>query len=203
MKPKLFHKQKQSTAISAKMQQISRLLLTTQNRSPYAFPAFAKSKAERQNSKEHMANSSTPLNRAFFVRCSRTPKERYFMACSPMVACSGKGSALCCVPYVAVSDPVARYRPITVRSEAIAPINQHMELSAMKQFAYSFLCVNRNADPHTYQEEVIRIIADSEENARFQLTADYRLALSRPIAKVLHKPTACSAQTQVQGGIYA
>ena len=71
----------------------------------------------------------------------------------------------------------------------------------MKQFAYSFLCVNRNAD--TYQEEVIRIIADSEQNVRFQLTADYRLALSRPIAKVLHKPTACSAQTQVQGGIYA
>lgn len=199
----LFQNRKQSTAIYAKMQQISRLLLTTPNRSPYAFHAFAKSKAEPRNSNRHMANNSTPLTRAFFIRCSRTPKERYFVVCSSMVACSGKGSALCCVPYVAVFEPVARYRPITLESEAIAPINLHMELSAMKQFAYSFLCVNRNADPHTYQEEVIRIIADSEENARFQLTADYRLALSRPIAKVLHKPTACTAQTQAQGGIYA
>lgn len=201
MKSKLFHKQKQSTAISAKMQQISRLLLTTQNRSPYAFPAFAKSEAECGNSNYQTANSSTPLTRAFFVRCSRTSKERYFIACSSMVACSGQGLTLDCTPFDAVFHPVARYRPTLWKMLAIAPINFQTELSAMKQFAYSFLCVNRNAD--TYQEEVIRIIADSEQNARFQLTADYRLALSRPIAKVLHKPTACSAQTQVQGGIYA
>lgn len=203
MKSKLFHKQKQSTAISAKMQQISRLLLTIQNRSPYSDLVLAKSRTfGRDNSNNrYTANSSTPLTRAFFVRCTRTPKERYILACSSMVACSGKGFALCCIPCIAVCHPVARYRPITVTSEAIAPINFYTELSAMKQFAYSFLCVNRNAD--TYQEEVIRIIADSEQNARFQLTADYRLALSRPIAKVLHKPTACSAQTQVQGGIYA
>lgn len=200
MKPKLFHKQKQSTAISAKMQQISRLLLTTQNRSPYACLAFAKSEAECGNSKKHTANNSTPLTRAFFIRCSRTPKERCFVACSSMVACSGQGLALDCVPYVVVFHPVARYRPTLWKMLAIAPFNLHTELSAMKQFAYSFLCVNRNADPHTYQEEVIRIIADSEENARFQLTADWRMVLPHAISRIALKPTACTAQTQVQGG---
>lgn len=185
---------------NAKIQKLFEKLLTTPNRSPYSVPAFAKSKAfGRDNSKNrHTANNSTPLTRAFFVRSLRIPKERPPVACSSMVACSGKGFALCCVPYVAVCHPVARYRPLTVTSEAIAPFNFHTELSAMKQFAYSFLCVNRTAD--TYQEEVIRIVADSEQNARFQLCADYRLALSHPIARIALNPTPC---TQANGGIYA
>ena len=199
----LFQNRKQSSSISAKMQQISRLLLTTPNRSPYAFHAFAKSKAERDNSNLYKANSSTPLIRAFFVRSTSTPKERYFVVCSSMVACSGQGFALGCFPCIAVCHPVTSYRPITVTSEAIALINQIQGLSAMKQFAYLFLCVNRNADPHTYQEEVIRIIADSEENARFQLTADWRMVLPHAISRIALKPTACTAQTQAQGGIYA
>lgn len=217
MKPNLlFQKRKQSTPISAKMQQISRLLLTNPNRSPYAFPAFAKSKAGRGNPNKHQANDSTPLTRAFFVRSSSTPKERYIVACSSMVACSGQGLALGCTPDVAVFHPVASYRPLTVESEAIALINQHQELSAMKQFAYFFLCVNRNAD--IYQEEIIRIIADSEQNARFQLHADYRLVLDRPIKKIAQKQpplqgqhfadfpqnlTPCNHHNRTQGGVYA
>lgn len=194
-----FQKQKQSTAISAKMQEILRLLLTAQKHSPYAIHAFAKSEAERQNSNRHQANNSTPLTRAFFIRCTRTPKENALSVLLSMVACSGKGFALCCTPDVAVSDPVARYRQITVRSEAIAPKNQHQELSAMKPlFAYTYACVLRNTD--TYTTQTVRILANSETEARLQLTADYRLELDRPIAKVRLNPTACN---QAQGGIYA
>ncbi|MFW9328821.1 ash family protein [Glaesserella parasuis] len=172
--------------------------MTSKNNSPYAIHVFAKSEAERQNSNRHMANNSTPLTRAFFIRCTRTPKENALSVLLSMVACSGKGFALCCVPYVAVSDPVARYRPITVRSEAIAPINLHMELSAMKRFAFTYVCVLRNTD--TYTTQTVRLIANSETEARLQLPADYRLELDRPIAKIRLNPTACD---QTKGGIYA
>lgn len=195
---RLFQNKKQSNQISAKMQEISRLLLTSKNNSPYAIHAFAKSEAERQNSNRHQANNSTPLTRAFFIRCTRTPKENALSVLLSMVACSGKGFALCCTPDVAVSDPVARYRPITVRSEAIAPINLHMELSAMKRFAFTYVCVLRNTD--TYTTQTVRLIANSETEARLQLPADYRLELDRPIAKIRLNPTACD---QTKGGVYA
>ncbi|MWQ14898.1 hypothetical protein GHJ01_07840 [Glaesserella parasuis] len=180
------------------MQEISGLLLTTQKHSPYAIHAFAKSEAEPRNSNRHMANNSTPLTRAFFIRCTRTPKENALSVLLSMVACSGKGFALCCVPYVAVFEPVARYRPISLETEAIAPINLHMELSAMKRFAFTYVCVLRNTD--TYTTQTVRLIANSETEARLQLPADYRLELDRPIAKIRLNPTACD---QTKGGIYA
>ncbi|MDG6231370.1 ash family protein [Glaesserella parasuis] len=194
----LFQNEKQSNQISAKMQEISGLLLTTQKHSPYAIHAFAKSEAEPRNSNRHMANNSTPLTRAFFIRCTRTPKENALSVLLSMVACSGKGFALCCVPYVAVFEPVARYRPISLETEAIAPINLHMELSAMKRFAFTYVCVLRNTD--TYTTQTVRLIANSETEARLQLPADYRLELDRPIAKIRLNPTACD---QTKGGIYA
>ncbi|MDP0383989.1 ash family protein [Glaesserella parasuis] len=193
-----FQKQKQSTAISAKMQEISRLLLTSKNNSPYAIHAFAKSEAERGNSNLLSANNSTPLTRAFFIRCTRTPKENALSVLLSMVACSGQGLTLGCLPIVAVFHPVTRYRPITVESEAIAPINQLSELSAMKRFAFTYVCVLRNTD--TYTTQTVRLIANSETEARLQLPADYRLELDRPIAKIRLNPTACD---QTKGGIYA
>ncbi|MGX3020490.1 host cell division inhibitor Icd-like protein [Ursidibacter sp. B-7004-1] len=197
----LFRKQKQSTPFFAKMQQISRLLLTTRNNSPYACHAFAKSRAECGNSNRYTANNSTPSTRAFFIRCSRTPKERYILACSSMVACSGQGLALDCVPCIAVFHPVTRYRPTLWKMLAIAPINFYTELSAMKPlFAYTFSCVLRNTD--TYTPQTVRVIAHSETDARLQLTADYRLELNRPVAKVRLNPTAYTTQA-TQGGVYA
>lgn len=127
----LFPNQKQYSLNSAILQKNFTLLLTTFNRSPYANHAFAKSKAECGSSNSLAANSSTPLTRAFFVRSSRTPKERLKMACSSMVACSGQGFALDCLPLVTAFHPVARYHPITVESEVIALKNQLTELSAM------------------------------------------------------------------------
>ncbi|WP_373778174.1 ash family protein [Glaesserella sp.] len=182
-----FQKQKQSTAISAKMQEILRLLLTTQKHSPYAIHAFAKSEAEPRNSNLLSANNSTPLTRAFFIRCTRTPKENALSVLLSMVACSGKGSALCCLPIVAVFEPVARYRPISLETEAIAPTNQLSELSAM---IYKFLLLGKN-------RLTIRIRANSEAEAR------QRLQLSNNalcIARFNDNLTACN---QVKGGIYA
>lgn len=69
----------------------------------------------------------------------------------------------------------------------------------MNAFAYSFLCAIRTPETDTYQETIVRIIADSEVNVRLQLSADYRLVLPRPVAKIRQKSTACT----VQGGIYA
>lgn len=63
---------------------------------------------------------------------------------------------------------------------------------------YKFLCLNRTK--HTYNQETLYIQADSEEQARLQLSADYRLLLDRPIAKFRANQTACH---QVNGGIYA
>lgn len=165
----------------------------------YPLPTVAKSTAGRENPVfSRMAKNSTP-QACFFIRSTCTPKERRLLACSSMVACSGQGIALGCLPFLAVFSPRYTLSPYTVRSVAdSSPKFSRVELLAMKLFAYSFLCVNRCAD--TYQEEVVRIIADSEQNARFQLTADYRLALSSPIAKIRLNPTAC---TQAQGGIYA
>ncbi|HGO5816375.1 TPA: ash family protein [Mannheimia haemolytica] len=191
--------QKQYTPFSAIMQKNLMDLLTKSARSPYANSASAKSEAECGSSNTLAANSSTPLTRAFFVRSSRTPKERQNKACSAMVACSGQGFALDCLPLVTAFHPVTRYHQITVESEVIA-LNQLLtELSKMKAFAYSFLCAIRTPETDTYQETVVRIIANSEVNARLQLTADYRLLLPRPVAKIRLNSTACT----VKGGIYA
>lgn len=47
---------------------------------------------------------------------------------------------------------------------------------------------------------LVRLIANSETEARLQLPADYRLELDRPIAKIRLNPTACD---QTKGGVYA
>lgn len=143
----------------------------------------------RNSNNLHKANNSTPifLIRAFFVCCSSTPKKRYNIAVFSMVACSGKGLALCCVPCVAVFEPVASYRPISLETEAIVLFNLSQGLSAM---IYKFLLLGKN-------RLTIRIRANSEAEAR------QRLQLSNNalcIARFNDNLTACN---QVKGGIYA
>ncbi len=79
----------------------------------YPDNVVAKSITEPENSNDlSVANTSTPFYyRAFFVRSIRTPKENALSVVLSMVACNGKGIALCCVPLIAVSQPVTRYRP--------------------------------------------------------------------------------------------
>ncbi|OOF79102.1 hypothetical protein BKG96_03300 [Rodentibacter caecimuris] len=103
----------------------------------YDFPASKKKlKVEPRNSNNKtLANSSTP-NRAFFVRSTRTPKENNerknaLVKFLSMVACSGKGIALCCVPKFAVFEPVTRYRPKPRNFQAVAFNKLTLELSAM------------------------------------------------------------------------
>ncbi|MDP8161950.1 host cell division inhibitor Icd-like protein [Pasteurella skyensis] len=144
-----------------------------ENQKDYIISVVAKSTTEPENSNIPTANSSTPFNRAFFVRSIRTPKENNYLNLViiflSMVACNGKGFALCYIPLVVVSQPVTRYRP-NLRNKAVTLNNLPTELLAM---IYLLLCVNRTKP--TFNTEVVRIQAPNEDEARFKLTADYQL----------------------------
>ncbi|MGX3021511.1 host cell division inhibitor Icd-like protein [Ursidibacter sp. B-7004-1] len=167
---------------------------TNQAVADYPLPIVAKSTAEPENSNNlQLANDSTPLTRAFFVRSTRTPKENALSVILSMVGRNGKGSPFAVFQlsqFLSLLRPTAQ----TLRSLAVALHLSQLELLAM---IYKFLCLNRTKP--TYNQETIYIEADSEENARFKLTADYRLLLNRPIAKLNPNRTAC----EVQGGVYA
>ncbi|MDP0344078.1 ash family protein [Glaesserella parasuis] len=112
----------------------------------------AKSTAEPENSNDLSVANSTP-QACFFIRSTRTPKER--LERLSMVACNGKGFALCCVPLIAVSQPVTRYRPNPEKfSGSLHKFS--VELSAM---IYKFLLLDKN-------RLTIRIRANSEAEAR-------------------------------------
>lgn len=135
----------------------------------YSCSVVAKSTAEPRNSNNlHMANNSAPC--AFFIRSLHTPKER--LARLSMVACNGKGFALCCVPYVAVFEPVTRYRPKPRNFSVVTSLKLHMELSAM---IYLFKAVNRsdlrNTAKHysTFPKYTVRINADTLAQARAKI----------------------------------
>lgn len=155
----------------------------------YSFHAVTKSTAERQNSNNLlMANNSAPC--AFFIRGLHTPKESAVKFDSisstyeinqskfglikflSMVACNGKGFALCCVPLVAVSDPVTRYRPKASELQAVTSSKSLMELSAM---IYLFKAVNRsdlrNTAKHysAFPKYTVRINADTLAQARAKI----------------------------------
>ncbi|WP_424409682.1 host cell division inhibitor Icd-like protein [Pasteurella sp. PK-2025] len=161
----------------------------------------AKSLTEPRNSNYlRMANSSTPFYRAFFVRSLRTPQERpeplEGLERHSMVACSGKGFALCCVPYVAVFEPVARYRPQASKLQAVTSSKFfRMGLIAM---IYQFLGISRQHYDRTKAEQ-IRIQADNEQQARAYLARHYVLILLGRLPN-----SAKNDRTLViQGGIYA
>lgn len=155
----------------------------------YSCAVVAKSTAERQNSNNLLvANNSAPC--AFFIRGLHTPKENavkfdcisstYEMTRSKfglikflsMVACNGKGFALCCVPQVAVSDPVTRYRPKASELQAVTSNYILVELSAM---IYLFKAVNRsdlrNTAKHysAFPKYTVRINADTLAQARAKI----------------------------------
>lgn len=155
----------------------------------YSCTVVAKSTTERQNSNNLlMANNSAPC--AFFIRGLHTPKESAVKFDSisstyeinqskfglikflSMVACNGKGFALCCVPLVAVSDPVTRYRPKASELQAVTSSKLLMELSAM---VYLFKAVNRsdlrNTAKHysAFPKYTVRINADTLAQARAKI----------------------------------
>ncbi|MCR1837663.1 host cell division inhibitor Icd-like protein [Pasteurella caecimuris] len=149
--------------------------------------------AEPQNSNDKQLANSTPLA-CFFIRSTRTPKER-LESLEPqerlsMVACNGKGFALCCVPIVAVSEPVTRYRP-SLRTLAVTSIKY--TIGAIKML-FKFLCVNRT-QAH-FNLCVISLYSTTEEQARLGLSADFRHIAT--VARINPKN-----DCNFKGGIYA
>ena len=114
----------------------------------------------------HMANNSTPFNRAFFVRDIRTPKEEYadfVFNLNPSILSMverNEQSLTGCLPYVAVFHLVTFYRP-TVESLAVVPENKHMELTQMHQFIFALIRA---------PQIKIRLLADNEQQARSRFT---------------------------------
>ena len=171
--------------------------LTDKTRLNYINPALAKSSASRGKLNLYKANDSTPLNRAFFVRNIRTPKEYadFVFNLNPIILSmvERNGPSLTgCLPLVAVFHPVTCYRP-TVESLAVVPEKLSMDTAEM---IYKFLCVNRT-HPH-FNLCIQTIHANTEESARLSLNADFRHLVT--VAKINPKFNRTLA---MKGGIYA
>ena len=125
-----------------------------------------------------LANDSTPLNRAFFVRDIRTPKEYadFVFNLNPIILSMverNEPSLTGCFPVETVFHLVTFYRP-TVESLAVVPINKHQELTQMYQFIFAAI---RRTDLSNHLQK-IRITADSERNARAKLAREFVLVLA-------------------------
>lgn len=112
-----------------------------------------------------LANDSTPLDRAFFVRNIRTPKEYadFVFNLNPIILSmvERNGPSLTgCLPMLAVSHPVMLYRQ-TVRSLAVVPENLTLELTQMYQFIFALIRA---------PQIKIRLLADNEQQARSRFT---------------------------------
>ena len=155
---------------------------------------LAKSKASRGKLNYlQLANDSTPLDRAFFVRNIRTPKEYadFVFNLNPIILSmvERNGPSLTgCFPIVAVSHPVTFYRP-TVRSLAVDSENLQLESTQMYQFIFAAI---RRTDLSNHLQK-IRITADSERNARAKLAREFVLVLAGRIN--LQNASALSANT--------
>ena len=112
-----------------------------------------------------LANDSTPLNRAFFVRDIRTPKEYadFVFNLNPIILSMverNEQSLTGCPPDVAVFHLVTFYRP-TVESLAVVPENLLLELTQMYQFIFALIRA---------PQIKIRLLADNEQQARSRFT---------------------------------
>ena len=154
------------------------------------FAVVAKSTAEPENSNHLSVAQNTPIA-CFFMRSAHAPQKR--LVRPSMVACSGKGFALCCFPLMTVSQPVTRYRP-SLRTLAVTS-NQFINgVTQMYQFIFAGI---RRTDL-TNRIQKIRITADNEHTARKAFAKEFILILA---GKINLKNTVKSNRTL--GGIYA
>ena len=112
-----------------------------------------------------LANDSTPLNRAFFVRDIRTPKEYadFVFNLNPSILSMverNEPSLTGCFPVETVFHLVTFYRP-TVESLAVVPENLLLELTQMYQFIFALIRA---------PQIKIRLLADNEQQARSRFT---------------------------------
>ncbi|WP_410683922.1 host cell division inhibitor Icd-like protein [Avibacterium paragallinarum] len=95
-----------------------------------------------------------------------------------MVACYGKGFALCRVPCIAVSEPVTRYRPKASKLQAVTSKIINIGVTAM---LYLFKAVSRsdlrNTKKHfsLFPRYTVRINADSIKQAAAQVATFFVL----------------------------
>ena len=113
----------------------------------------------------HQANDSTPLDRAFFVRNIRTPKEYadFVFNLNPIILSMverNEPSMTGCLPIVAVFHLVTFYRP-TVESLAVDSENLQLESTQMYQFIFALIRA---------PQIKIRLLADNEQQARSRFT---------------------------------
>ncbi|WP_049383372.1 MULTISPECIES: host cell division inhibitor Icd-like protein [Haemophilus] len=125
-----------------------------------------------------LANDSTPLNCAFFVRDIRTPKEYadFVFNLNPIILSMverNEPSLTGCFPVETVFHLVTFYRP-TVESLAVVPENLLLELTQMYQFIFAAI---RRTDLSNHLQK-IRITADNERNARAKLAREFVLVLA-------------------------
>ena len=163
------------------------------------FPQSQKTTAEPRNSNKLSVAQSTP-KACFFMRKLHTPKERPERL--SMVACNGKGSALCCVPLIAVFEPVTRYRQQASKLCAVTLKNLFSGVTQMYQFIVALMRTPK-------QSLKIRILADNEQQARARFTHGDTLLFVGRINQNPRKnnrtlaarfPLSVSA---TQGGVYA
>ena len=143
--------------------------------------ALAKSKTSRGKLNLYLANDSTPLNRAFFVRNIRTPQEfadfvLFNLKIHSMVERNGQPLSVGCFPHMTVFHPVTFYRP-TVESLAVVSKNQYLETTQMYQFIFAAI---RRIDLTNHIQK-IRITVDTEQAARAQFARDFVLVLAGKI----------------------
>ena len=113
----------------------------------------------------YLANDSTPLDRAFFVRDIRTPKEYadFIFNLNPIILSmvERNGPSLTgCFPITTVFHPVTFYRP-TVESLAVDSENKLLESTQMYQFIFALIRA---------PQIKIRLLADNEQQARSRFT---------------------------------
>ena len=121
--------------------------------------------ASREKLNLYLANNSTPLDRAFFVRDIRTPKEYadFVFNLNPIILSMverNEQSLTGCLPKLAVFHLVTLYRP-TVESLAVVPENLTLELTQMYQFIFALIRA---------PQIKIRLLADNEQQARSRFT---------------------------------
>ncbi|WP_235684976.1 ash family protein [Glaesserella parasuis] len=144
----------------------------------YSAHVVAKSTTERGNSNDlQVADNSTPLIRAFFVRSIRTPKENALSVLLSMVGRIGQRLTVGCLPLGAVFHPDTFYRQAW--KLAVVPENSQVELSKM---FYTFLFIHSRLR--------ISVFANSLTEAYSRL----------PKADI--KPLLIARKSQAKGGVY-
>ncbi|TLU76295.1 ash family protein [Mannheimia varigena] len=187
----IFMKQCYFSKINTKINELEIISFSKNKNSFYSILAVSKSAAEPGNSNDlYLADSSTPLDRAFFVRSTRSPKERletlrgseclYELGMSvfghtpilSMVACNGKGSPFA-VFQVSQFSSLLHVTAQTLESLAVAPQNLYLELSAMIYLfkAVSRLDLRKTQKPFTsFPHYTLKVQADSVEQAQARIS---------------------------------